>query len=199
MATETADPAEQSRASGAKQPSAGSAESDRGEKRSPTRARPAGAAAQNAPGETVAEAKRHAGKLARQAKDQARTFASRQKDRSADRLGSVANALRHTARHLDDEGEDVTAQYVEQAGDSVEWLSTELRDRDIGSLVGAVEDFARRRPVAFFGGAIIGGLILARFLKSTAESADGDDSDDTSDGFDKMTSDTGASQQGSIL
>jgi hypothetical protein len=34
--------------------------------------------------------------------------------------------------------------------------------------VGGVEDFARQRPVAFIGGAMVAGFALARFMKSSS-------------------------------
>jgi hypothetical protein len=44
------------------------------------------------------------------------------------------------------------------------WVSR----RNIDDLVGGVEDFARQRPVAFMGGAMVAGFALARFMKSSS-------------------------------
>ena len=43
-----------------------------------------------------------------------------------------------------------------------------VRERDMRELVGEVENFARRQPTLFFGGAMILGFAALRFLKSSA-------------------------------
>jgi hypothetical protein len=43
-----------------------------------------------------------------------------------------------------------------------------VRERDVRELVGEVQDFARRQPTLFFGGAVVLGFAALRFLKSTA-------------------------------
>jgi hypothetical protein len=57
--------------------------------------------------------------------------------------------------------------YIEQAADQVERLSSYLQGNDLGRLVGDVERFARRQPAVFLGGMFLAGLIGARFLKSS--------------------------------
>ena len=42
-----------------------------------------------------------------------------------------------------------------------------MRERDVRELVGEVQDFARKQPTLFFGGAVILGFAALRFLKST--------------------------------
>jgi hypothetical protein len=41
--------------------------------------------------------------------------------------------------------------------------------RDADELIGTMEDFARRQPVAFLGGAVAAGFGFARFMRSSAE------------------------------
>ena len=47
-----------------------------------------------------------------------------------------------------------------------------MRSRDIGDVFATVADFGRRQPVAFFGGAVLAGFVLARFFKSDAPMID---------------------------
>ena len=47
-----------------------------------------------------------------------------------------------------------------------------LRERNIGDLVGGFNDLARREPLAFFGGAVLAGFAISRFLKSSSDGAD---------------------------
>ena len=44
------------------------------------------------------------------------------------------------------------------------WVSR----RNIDDMVGGIEDFARQRPIAFMGGAMVAGFALARFMKSSS-------------------------------
>jgi hypothetical protein len=48
-------------------------------------------------------------------------------------------------------------------------FSRTLKERDLGSLVGQVESFARHQPGAFIGSAALLGFMAARFFKSSAE------------------------------
>jgi hypothetical protein len=87
----------------------------------------------------------------------------------ASQLGGVAEALHKTAQQLGEEDQGGVAQYVDQAATGLERFSHSLRERNLSSLVGQVEDFARQQPVAFIGTAALVGFLAARFLKSSAE------------------------------
>jgi hypothetical protein len=47
-------------------------------------------------------------------------------------------------------------------------MAQSLSQRSLGNMVEGVQDFARERPVAFMGGAMVAGFALARFMKSSA-------------------------------
>lgn len=114
------------------------------------------------------QAKEQAGQLADQARTQVTSRISDQKGRAAEGLGSMAEALRQTGQQLRDQDQSGITQYVDQAADQVERLSTYLRENEIGDLVNDVERFARRQPTLFIGGAFTLGLLAARFLKSSS-------------------------------
>jgi len=107
--------------------------------------------------------------VAKQARDHVQGLIGQQKDQAADRLGTLASALRDAGRKLnqDQEAGDV-GQYADRAAGQVERLSRYLRQSDLNSLVRDTETFARRRPEVFLGGTLIAGLMLARFLKASA-------------------------------
>lgn len=104
-----------------------------------------------------------------QAKQRARSAAAEQKDAAAERMGGYAHALKTASDDLRDRGEGFAAQYVQQAAGGVERVSEAIRERDVDDLIGTVEDFARRQPVAFLGGAVAAGFGLARLMKSSAD------------------------------
>jgi hypothetical protein len=44
-----------------------------------------------------------------------------------------------------------------------------IREQSIEDVVDGVTDFARRQPMMFFGGSVLAGFALARFLKASAD------------------------------
>jgi len=117
------------------------------------------------------EAKDQTVKVAEQARDHVHELVGQQKDQAADRLGSLAGALREAGRKLN-EGEQSGdfGRYADRAAQQVERLSTYLRDNDLRGFVRDTESFARRRPEVFLGGALLAGLALARLLKASSPS-----------------------------
>jgi hypothetical protein len=115
------------------------------------------------------EAKDQTVRVAEQARDHVHQLVDQQKGQAADRLGSLAGALREAGRKLN-EGEQSGdfGRYADRAAQQVERLSTYLRDNDLRGFVRDTEDFARRRPEVFLGGALLAGLALARFLKASS-------------------------------
>lgn len=117
----------------------------------------------------ASDAKQQTVKMAGQARDQVQELVERQKDQAAERLGGLAGALREAANKLQegDQGANF-GQYADRAAEQVERLSGYLRDSDLRGFVRDTESFARRRPEVFLGGTLLAGLMLARFLKSSA-------------------------------
>jgi uncharacterized protein YjbJ (UPF0337 family) len=115
------------------------------------------------------EAKDQAKEVANQARDHVQSLVGQQKNQAADRLGSLAGALREAGRKLN-EGEQAGdfGQYADRAAQQLERVSGYLRDHDLRDFVRDTETFARRRPEVFLGGTLIAGLMLARFLKASS-------------------------------
>lgn len=113
------------------------------------------------------------GQVAEQAKaqvmEQATNQVTSQKDRAVTSLGSVAGALRQAGQHLRDNEQAPVAQYADKAADRVEQFAQQLGSKDVQELVRDVENYARRQPAFFLGGAFALGLLAARFLKSTGQ------------------------------
>ena len=73
------------------------------------------------------------------------------------------------AGQFDEQGNQVVADYIKRAADGLERFSGAMRDRDLSSLMGDAEDFARRQPAVFIGAGVAVGFLLARFLRSSSE------------------------------
>lgn len=104
----------------------------------------------------------------RNAEEQGRAMAEEQKQQVADQVGSIGHALHTSAQHLHEENQRIVAHYLDQAAARFDRVSQNLRDNSVGRLISQVEDFARRQPGVFLGGAVVTGFLLARFLKSSA-------------------------------
>lgn len=127
---------------------------------------------------TVARAaKDQAGEIGTAAKDMAADATGRvksamneQKTASADYLGTVAHAVQRAAGEFESDVPQA-AQYIRQAAGQIETFADAVRQRDMRELVGEVQEFARRQPTLFFGGAVILGFAALRFFKSSSSSS----------------------------
>lgn len=112
------------------------------------------------------EAAGQAKQAARQARDAAHSIMQRQKDYGADQMDGIARAAHGAAQELEEQL-PMAADYVRDAAQRLERASASLRERDVDDLVGSIAQFARSQPAALFGGAIVAGFAISRFLKSS--------------------------------
>jgi hypothetical protein len=113
------------------------------------------------------EAQQQAGRALDTAREQVASRVAGQKDRAAEGLSMVAQALRQTGNQLRDQDQQGLTNYIDRAASQVEQFSSYLQSNHVGQLVDDVEHFARRQPALFLGGAFVLGLLGARFLKSS--------------------------------
>jgi ElaB/YqjD/DUF883 family membrane-anchored ribosome-binding protein len=99
-------------------------------------------------------------------KEQAREFAERQKRAGAEQIGGVARAVHGAADRLEQDL-PFAAEYVRQAAGTIEGAADKLRQNSVDDIAKSIADFARAQPLAFIGGAVLAGFVLARFLKSS--------------------------------
>ncbi len=107
--------------------------------------------------------------LASDATEKVRTVVEDQKNAGADFVSGVAGAVRRAAAEFDDQIPQA-GQYIRRAAEQIDGASEALRRRDLGQLVGEIQNFARRQPTAFLGAAVVAGFAAVRFLKSSTES-----------------------------
>jgi hypothetical protein len=113
-----------------------------------------------------------------------------QKNRAADGLGGIADVIRNAGNELRGENEAL-ASYVDMASDQMKRFADQIRERGVADMMDDVNQFARRRPALFIGGAFLVGLGIARFLKSSGDSGYNRSYSDFSD-VDPMTAGTGS-------
>ena len=108
--------------------------------------------------------------MANSAKNKVGEAVSQRKSLGADYIGSIAQATSRAANEFESDLPQA-AQYIRQASEQIQGVADTVRERDVRELVGEVQEFARRQPTLFFGGAVVLGFAALRFLKSTAPNA----------------------------
>src|SRR6476659_6374481 len=102
-----------------------------------------------------------------QARERAGSSLGESKDQLADQFGTVADALRRTTEHLRSEEQTRIAGFTDTLARQVDQVSNYLRNKDAAAMRNDLENVARRQPAIMIGGALVLGLIGARFLKSS--------------------------------
>src|SRR5690606_24855498 len=119
--------------------------------------------------EKADELRRQAEQQAHGMRERALSAVDQQKDVAAQRIEGVAQALRSVSDQLRERGQPTIAEYSRHLAEGLESMAGSLSRRNIDDLVGGIENFARQRPIAFVGGAMVAGFAIARFMKSSSE------------------------------
>jgi hypothetical protein len=99
------------------------------------------------------------------AKDKVDEAVTQRKSMGADYISSIAQATQQAAQAFQTDLPQA-AQYIRQASEQIQGVADTVRQRRMRELAGDVQDFARKQPTLFFGGAVILGFAALRFLKS---------------------------------
>jgi ElaB/YqjD/DUF883 family membrane-anchored ribosome-binding protein len=119
------------------------------------------------------KAQQVAGQVQQKATQRVESGLARGKTQAAETLNTVAQSLISTGQQLRERNQEPVSRYVDQFADRVQRVSNYLQNTDITELVDRTEQFARRRPALFLGGAFALGLLGARFLKSSNRAVSG--------------------------
>jgi hypothetical protein len=96
-----------------------------------------------------------------------------QKGTVADGLTTVADTIKQVGENLNTAEEpnkitETAAKYTNSLAEQIENVSGYFERKDVREMVRDVENFARRYPAYFIGGAVALGFLAARFLKSSS-------------------------------
>ena len=120
--------------------------------------------------DTAARIKSVASETAGRAKDQAQQIASETKQTAADRIGGYGSAMHESAKSFEQQDPNI-AWATHQVAERIDRVADYVRNTDLDAMRQDAEDWARRHPVAFFGGLFIGGLIVGNLLKARQAAA----------------------------
>lgn len=117
--------------------------------------------------EVAQAAKEQASAAAEPLKEKARNTVEEQKERGATRMDQVAQAVHGAADEISKEMPQA-AKYIHAGAGQLERASRTLRENNVDDLLQMANRWAHDRPVAFIGGSVAAGFVLARFLRSSA-------------------------------
>ncbi len=124
--------------------------------------------AKDAAGQVQEKAQEKAQEAAGQAKGRVRDQVDQRSTTAGEQVHSAAQDARSVAEELRSKGKEQPAKYAEQAADRAERLGSYLKDSDADKILGDVEDFARRQPMAILAGGLALGFAASRFLKASS-------------------------------
>ncbi len=101
---------------------------------------------------------------------QAEEVAEQQKNAGAERADEMAKAVHAAADELGKQMPQA-AELVHAAASRFEKGGEALREHNLRDLMGTFSDMGRKEPVALFGGAMVAGFAVSRFLKSSSDSS----------------------------
>lgn len=136
----------------------------------------AGSSASQAGGETSAKdmvagalqtVKEEAAGIASTVGDKANDQFEHGRQTATQTMGDFASAIRRAGEDLAQHDQTMAGRLVKQAADGLEGISRSLTDKSPEDMLHAARDFGRQNPVAFAAGAVLVGLALGRFVRSS--------------------------------
>jgi len=86
----------------------------------------------------------------------------------ADALGVFADAIRQAGDELNRQDQTFAAQLAGQAADGLQSLTRTLAGKSPEQMLQSARDLGRTNPTAFVAGAVLAGLAIGRFARSSA-------------------------------
>jgi gas vesicle protein len=105
---------------------------------------------------------------AQQAQARMRDQVDQRSTQAGEQVSATADALRTTSRQLRDQGQDGPAQVAEKVAHHAERVGGYLSESSADRILGDLEDFGRRQPLAVIGIGLAAGFVASRFLKASS-------------------------------
>ncbi len=84
-------------------------------------------------------------------------------------LSDFASAIRRASDELNQRDQDIAARFVSHAATSLEDIANTVSRTSAEDVMSTMQGFARRNPAVFVGGAVLAGLAVGRFLRSSGQ------------------------------
>ncbi|QJQ95117.1 MULTISPECIES: hypothetical protein [Halomonadaceae] len=103
------------------------------------------------------------------ARQQAENMFNSQKEAAVEQTSKLSSVFQKMADEFDNQDQSYFSGYARNMANCVDHVSQQLREKDIQSLVNDAQQYSRREPVLFMGGAIAAGFFISRFLRSSGK------------------------------
>jgi len=110
-----------------------------------------------------------ANQVTKQVAEQAQSTFENARGKVTEQFTAVARAIESAADTLEQKDQTGLSKRVQQYVQKAENASRYLQDKSPRELKDDLDRFARKRPAWFLGGAVLAGLLAARFLKSSEQ------------------------------
>jgi hypothetical protein len=120
-------------------------------------------------GETAEKAREAGAEAVHQAAGQGAAFLDEQRTHVAEVMHHCSDAFRTAADDLRQKHDPNLASCAQALADRLDKGSNYMRNRQFQGIREDVENFARRQPQLFYGGLLVAGLVLSRFLKASSQ------------------------------
>ena len=121
----------------------------------------------------------------------AQTLIMNEKNRAAEGIGKLAQAVRAMAQKLDEQGQKKFSDLAMKTAEKVEDFGRSVREKELKQLLADTKRFGKEHPLIFWGSAFAAGFLLARLLMPTPRK-----SDDRRDDLDLLAEDEEFWRQG---
>lgn len=119
-------------------------------------------------GEAGAAIRGEAAHFAERARDQVAEKVETKTGEVADALGVFADAIRQAGDELTRQDQTFAAQLAGQAADGLQSFTRTLAGKSPEQMLQSARDLGRTNPTAFVAGAVLAGLAIGRFARSSA-------------------------------
>lgn len=119
--------------------------------------------------EVAGQAQEKAQEAAGQAQGKLREQVDQRSTQAGEQVASTAQDVRTVGEELRKQGKDKPAQLADQAAERAERLGSYLKESDADRILGDVEDFGRKQPLAIVAGGLALGFLGSRFLKASSQ------------------------------
>ncbi|WP_176477182.1 hypothetical protein [Mesorhizobium sp. WSM4313] len=82
-------------------------------------------------------------------------------------LVALGGALRAASDHLANGDQKSASNFMRDAADGLERLSSSLKEKPFGEVLEDVQNFGRQNPGILIAGSVLAGLALGRFMKAS--------------------------------
>jgi len=96
-------------------------------------------------------------------------------------IAAFSGAIRAASEHLANSDQRVASRFALEAAGGLERMSASLKDKPFEDVLSEIRTFGWQNPGVLVGGAVIAGLALGRFIRSSSPAVGGGNNDRESD------------------